>query len=151
MTMPAIDLVACIDKVTEAIQWDRRKAPSAPHKKRGKGVAIMWKAPAMPPNPGSSAIVRFNEDATVNVEIGAQDLGQGAFTVVAQIAAQALGVPYEWVRVSVPVDTKYSPYEGARSWRSWRNTGTRTPKTWTSRMARSSLTNPSASSPWRIW
>jgi carbon-monoxide dehydrogenase large subunit len=111
MTMPAIDLVACIDKVTEAIQWDRRKAPSAPHKKRGKGVAIMWKAPAMPPNPGSSAIVRFNEDATVNVEIGAQDLGQGAFTVVAQIAAQALGVPYEWVRVSVPVDTKYSPYE----------------------------------------
>jgi carbon-monoxide dehydrogenase large subunit len=71
----------------------------------------MWKAPAMPPNPGSSAIVRFNEDATVNVEIGAQDLGQGAFTVVAQMAAQVLGVPYEWVRVSVPVDTKYSPYE----------------------------------------
>jgi len=71
----------------------------------------MWKAPAMPPNPGSSAIVRFNEDATVNVEIGAQDLGQGAYTVIAQMAAQALGVPYEWVRISVPVDTKYSPYE----------------------------------------
>jgi len=30
---------------------------------------------------------------------------------MAQIAAQVLGVPYEWVRVSVPVDTKYSPYE----------------------------------------
>jgi len=71
----------------------------------------MWKAPAMPPNPGSSAVVRFNEDATVNVEIGAQELGQGAFTVAAQVAAQALGVPYEWVRVSAPVDTKYSPYE----------------------------------------
>jgi carbon-monoxide dehydrogenase large subunit len=27
------------------------------------------------------------------------------------MAAQALGVPFEWVRVSVPVDTKYSPYE----------------------------------------
>jgi carbon-monoxide dehydrogenase large subunit len=114
MEMPAVDLVACIDKVTEAIDWDERGATlpsSAPHKKRGKGVAIMWKAPAMPPNPGSSAIVRFNEDATVNVEIGAQELGQGAFTVLAQMAAQALGVPYEWVRVSVPVDTKYSPYE----------------------------------------
>jgi carbon-monoxide dehydrogenase large subunit len=111
MEMPAIDLVTCIDKVTEAIGWDKKEPPSAPHKKRGKGVAIMWKAPAMPPNPGSSAIVRFNEDATVNVEIGAQDLGQGAFTVVAQMAAQVLGVPYEWVRVSVPVDTKYSPYE----------------------------------------
>jgi carbon-monoxide dehydrogenase large subunit len=111
MEMPAIDLVACIDKVTQAIQWEKRPPASAPHKKRGKGLAIMWKAPAMPPNPGSSAMVRFNEDATVNVEIGAQDLGQGAFTVLAQIAAETLGVPYEWVRISVPVDTKYSPYE----------------------------------------
>jgi len=111
MQMPPIDLVACIDKATEAIDWGKRELASAPHKRRGKGIAVMWKAPAMPPNPGSAAIVRFNEDATVNVSIGAQDLGQGAFTVVAQMAAQALGVPYEWVRVSVPVDTKYSPYE----------------------------------------
>jgi len=145
MKMPAIDLVACINKVTEAIGWgtatstrggsDQRRGqpprqgqsprggqsprwgrsptvpPSAPHKKRGQGIAIMWKAPAMPPNPGSSAIVRFNEDATVYVEIGAQELGQGAFTVAAQVAAQALGIPYEWVRVSAPVDTRYSPYE----------------------------------------
>ncbi|MGD1992483.1 MAG: xanthine dehydrogenase family protein molybdopterin-binding subunit, partial [Anaerolineae bacterium] len=111
MEMPAIDLEACIDKVTQAIDWDRREPPSGPRKRRGKGIAIMWKAPAMPPNPGSSAVVRFNEDATVNVEIGAQELGQGAFTVAAQVAAEALGVPYEWVRVSAPVDTKYSPYE----------------------------------------
>ena len=111
MKMPAIDLVACIDKVTEAIGLGEKEEPSAPHKRRGKGIAIMWKAPAMPPNPGSSAVVRFNEDATVNVEIGAQELGQGSFTIAAQVAAQALGVPYEWVRVVAPVDTKYSPYE----------------------------------------
>jgi len=71
----------------------------------------MWKAPAMPPNPGSAAVVRFNEDATVNVEVGGQELGQGAFTVAAQIAAEMLGVPYESVTVSYPLDTKYSPYE----------------------------------------
>ena len=111
MEMTPIDLVACIDKVVEAVDWGQEQPASAPHKRRGKGIAIMWKAPAMPPNPGSAAIVRFNEDATVNVSIGAQDLGQGAFTAMAQIAAQVLGVPYEWVRVSVPVDTKYSPYE----------------------------------------
>jgi len=117
MEMPAIDLPACIEKVTDAIQWSERAlegtpaTASAPHKKRGKGIAIMWKAPAMPPNPGSSAIVRFNEDATVNVVIGAQELGQGAFTVMAQMAAEALGIPYDWVRISTPVDTKYSPYE----------------------------------------
>jgi carbon-monoxide dehydrogenase large subunit len=112
MTMPQVDLPQCIDKVHKAINWDAPAPPSGPNKKRGKGIAIMWKAPAMPPNPGSSAIVRFNEDATVNVYVGAQELGQGAFTVAAQMAAEALGVPYEWVRVSAnPVDTKYSPYE----------------------------------------
>jgi CO/xanthine dehydrogenase Mo-binding subunit len=111
MKMTPIDLEACIDKVTAAIGWGEPAPASGPDKKRGKGLAIMWKAPAMPPNPGSAAVVRFNEDATVNVSIGAQDLGQGAFTAMAQIAAQALGIPYEWVRVSVPVDTKYSPYE----------------------------------------
>lgn len=41
-----------------------------------------------------------------------QEIGQGAFTVAAQMAAEALGIPFEWVRVSAnPVDTKYSPYE----------------------------------------
>jgi len=111
MEMPAIDLVACIDKVAASVGLGKKEEPSASHKRRGKGIAIMWKAPAMPPNPGSSAVVRFNEDATLNVEIGAQELGQGSFTVAAQMAAQALGIPYEWVRVSAPVDTKYSPYE----------------------------------------
>ncbi len=112
MTMPQVDLPQCIDKVKAAIEWDRPAKPSAPHKRRGKGLAIMWKAPAMPPNPGSSAIVRFNEDATLNVYVSGQEIGQGAFTVAAQMAAEALGIPYEWVRVSAnPVDTKYSPYE----------------------------------------
>jgi len=112
MTMPQVDLPTCIDKVTAAIEWDHESKPSAPNRTRGKGIAIMWKAPAMPPNPGSSAIVRFNEDATLNVYVGGQEIGQGAFTVAAQMAAEALGIPYEWVRVSAnPVDTKYSPYE----------------------------------------
>jgi len=121
MKMPQVDLVACIDKVTQAIHWGKMEQPSAAHKRRGKGIAIMWKAPAMPPNPGSSAIVRFNEDATVNVEVGATEMGQGAFTIAAQVAAQALGVPYEWVRVSAPIDTRYSPYE-------WQTVASRT--TW---------------------
>lgn len=112
MTMPDVDLVQCIDKVAKAINWGKKEAPSAPNKKRGKGIAIMWKAPAMPPNPGSSAIVRFNEDATLNVFVGGQEIGQGTFTVMAQMAAEAVGIPYEWVRITAsPVDTKYSPYE----------------------------------------
>jgi carbon-monoxide dehydrogenase large subunit len=71
----------------------------------------MWKAPAMPPNAGSSSWVRLNEDATLTVAVGGQEIGQGTFTVMAQMAAAALGVPVEWVRIASPVDTQYSPYE----------------------------------------
>lgn len=111
MVMHPVGLSQCIEKVAKAVEWGQAEPPSAPHKRRGKGVAACWKAPAMPPNPGSEAWVRFNEDGTVSVGLGGQELGQGAFTVAAQMAAQALGVPYEWVRISRPVDTKYSPYE----------------------------------------
>jgi carbon-monoxide dehydrogenase large subunit len=104
-------LSQCLERTAEAIGWGKTSPPSAPNKRRGKGIALMWKAPAMPPNAGSSAWVELAEDGRVAVGIGGQDLGQGAFTVVAQLAAAALGVPYEWVKVSTPIDTLYSPYE----------------------------------------
>lgn len=109
--MHPVGLQECIDKAAAAIHWGKNEPASAPHKRRGKGMAIMWKAPAMPPNAGSSAWVRLNEDATISVGLGGQEIGQGTFTVMAQIAAARLGVPFEWIRVSGPIDTQYSPYE----------------------------------------
>jgi len=104
-------LPECVEKAVQAIGWGQRSPASAHNKRRGKGIALMWKAPAMPPNAGSSAWVELTEDAKVMVGLGGQDIGQGTFTVMAQMAAAALGVPYEWVRVATPVDTRYSPYE----------------------------------------
>lgn len=104
-------LTECLDKAAEAIGWGHKSEPSGPNKRRGKGLALMWKAPAMPPNAGSSAWVEFREDGSVNVGLGGQEIGQGTFTVAAQMAAAALGVPFEWVHIAAPVDTKYSPYE----------------------------------------
>ena len=109
--MHATGLSTCIEKTAEAIGWGKKTPASAPNKRRGKGLAIMWKAPAMPPNAGSSAWVELAEDGTVNVGVGGQEIGQGVFTVAAQMAAAALGVPYESVRIATPVDTRYSPYE----------------------------------------
>ena len=111
MTMHPIGLSECIVKAAEAIGWGRKDPPSAPNKRRGKGIALMWKAPAMPPNAGSSAEVRMNEDGTVTVKVGGQEIGQGSFTIAAQMAAASLGVPYDWVRVIGPLDTNSSPYE----------------------------------------
>jgi carbon-monoxide dehydrogenase large subunit len=111
MIMHPTGLSECLVKAAEAIGWGKKDPPSAPNKRRGKGIALMWKAPAMPPNAGSSAKVRLNEDGTVTVSVGGQEIGQGSFTVAAQVAAAALGVPYDWVRVTGPVDTDNSPYE----------------------------------------
>lgn len=111
MKMHPTGLAECLAKAAQAINWGRKDPPSAPHKRRGKGIALMWKAPAMPPNAGSSAKVSLNEDGTVTVSVGGQEIGQGSFTIAAQIAAASLGVPADWVRVATPVDTNYSPYE----------------------------------------
>jgi carbon-monoxide dehydrogenase large subunit len=111
MKMHPTGLPECLQKAAEAIGWGRKDPPSAPHKRRGKGLALMWKAPAMPPNAGSSARVGLNEDGTVTVSVGGQEIGQGSFTIAAQMAAAALGVPVEWVRVATPLNTDTSPYE----------------------------------------
>ncbi len=111
MTMHATGLAECLVKAADAIGWGRKEPPSAPNKRRGKGISLMWKAPAMPPNAGSSAKVGLNEDGTVTVSVGGQEIGQGVFTIAAQVAAGALGVPIEWVRVNTPLNTDYSPYE----------------------------------------
>ncbi len=111
MVMHPVGLSECIERVAQSIDWGIKSEPSSPHKRRGKGVAACWKAPAMPPDAASEAWVRFNEDGTVSLGVGGQEIGQGSFTVAAQMAAEALGIPLEWVRVSHPVDTRYSPYE----------------------------------------
>jgi len=111
MKMHPTGIKECIEKVAQAVEWGKPSEPCPQNKRRGKGIAIMWKAPAMPPNPGSSATIKLNEDGTILLGVGGQEIGQGAFTVAAQIAAASLGVPFESIRVTGPVDTDYSPYE----------------------------------------
>ena len=111
MRMHPTGIKECIEKVAHAVEWGKLSDPCPPNKRRGKGIASMWKAPAMPPNPGSSATIKLNEDGTILLGVGGQEIGQGAFTVAAQIAAASLGVPFDSIRVLGPVDTDYSPYE----------------------------------------
>jgi CO/xanthine dehydrogenase Mo-binding subunit len=111
MEMHPTGIKKCIEKVARAVDWGQPSGACPPNKRRGKGIASMWKAPAMPPNPGSSATLKLNEDGTILLGVGGQEIGQGAFTAMAQIAAAALGVPYDSIHVVGPVDTDYSPYE----------------------------------------
>jgi len=103
-------LIEAIDKVRAAIDWDHKPASTHPDRVIGKGFAIFWKAPAMPPNASSSAFLKFNEDASINLIISGMDIGQGYQTVMAQIAAEILSVPPSKIRVETP-DTDRNPYE----------------------------------------
>jgi xanthine dehydrogenase YagR molybdenum-binding subunit len=80
--------------------------------RRGRGMSsIVWGAGGGPP---SYATVRVNPDGTIDVLTGSQDLGTGARTVFAQIAAEAIGARIEDVR-TVLGDTERLPYT-SNSW-----------------------------------
>jgi CO/xanthine dehydrogenase Mo-binding subunit len=92
-----------IEKTAEMIGWG-----SAVPAGRGRGIAVGLKSG---PTTGLSySTVRLLADGSVVVSAGTSDMGQGARTIFAQIAAQELGAPLEWVTV-VMGDTAIVPYD----------------------------------------
>jgi len=74
-------------------------------------ASIVWGAGGGPP---AYATVRINPDGTIEVLTGAQDLGTGSRTVLAQIAAETLGAKIENVR-TILGDTERLPF-ASNSW-----------------------------------
>jgi CO/xanthine dehydrogenase Mo-binding subunit len=75
---------------------------------RGRGIAVGLKEG---PTTGLSySTVRLLADGSVVAYAGTSDMGQGARTIFAQIAARELGAPVEWVTV-VMGDTAVVPYD----------------------------------------
>ncbi|MEO8509835.1 MAG: xanthine dehydrogenase family protein molybdopterin-binding subunit [Chloroflexota bacterium] len=74
----------------------------------GRGLALGIKSSAT--TGASYAIVRLLHDGSATVMAGTSDMGQGARTVIAQIAAQELGIGTERVNV-VMGDTGAAPYD----------------------------------------
>src|SRR5688500_2162308 len=97
------DWAVALRRAAELIDWDT-PAPEG----RGRGLAVGLKSG---PTTGLSySTVRLLADGSVVVNAGTSDMGQGARTIFAQIAAQELGAPMEWVRV-VMGDTAAVPYD----------------------------------------
>jgi CO/xanthine dehydrogenase Mo-binding subunit len=80
-------------------------------KRRGRGIACMWYPIGftVAANP-SAATVKVNEDGTAVLLTGTVETGQGSLTVLAQIAAEALGIATDDVHV-VSADTDTTPMD----------------------------------------
>ena len=96
-----------LNRAAEAIRWTQQTLPG-----RARGLAMMMKASVAPTV--SEAIVRLHADASVTVLASTVEMGQGARTVMAQIAAEVLAVPVERVFVAMP-DTAITPYDQTTS------------------------------------
>ncbi|TWH28659.1 MULTISPECIES: molybdopterin-dependent oxidoreductase [unclassified Aminobacter] len=114
-----VGIVACLAALQR--HWQRALADAAAFNathdgvKRGVGIASCWYGCGNTgiPNP-STMKMGVTADGRVVLHQGAVDIGQGSNTVIAQIAAEALGMPLEKFRF-VYGDTALTPDAGKTS------------------------------------
>src|SRR5512132_4045084 len=97
------DLVGDVERVASAVGWGTEKPAGT-----GRGLSVGLLAAGA--HPVSSAIVRMEADGNAVVLVGTTEVGQGARTVFAQIAAEELRLPPERVTVR-GADTRFTPYD----------------------------------------
>ncbi len=121
MTFTGQRLQACtgaektLTKALSASGWDKRSPDSTGRYRVGWGVATClygnglgaagWRLD------GAGARLQLLKDGSLEVAYGLTEMGQGAITVVAQMAAEALGVDVSQVTV-LPTDTGNVPDSG---------------------------------------
>jgi putative selenate reductase molybdopterin-binding subunit len=100
----------CIAEGRAEIGWDDLEQPDEDHLHRACGMALTVQGSGVPGDELGAAHIKMNEDGSFILQTGAVDIGPGADTVMAQVAAEVLGVPPEDVLVQ-PSDTDISPFD----------------------------------------
>lgn len=104
-TLQSVGLKECIRRASEALDWGRK--PTLRGKRRGRGLACMSKFSVAVAH--VMATLKVNEDGSAVLLTSAVEHGQGAHTVLRQIAAEALGLDPRLISISQP-DTATTPY-----------------------------------------
>ena len=105
-------LPQCIQRGMEMIGW-AEKYPSVrvdDRHVRGVGMAITMQGSGISAVDTATATIKLNDDGFYTLMIGATDMGTGCDTILAQMAAEVLECPMEWITVA-PIDTDYSPFD----------------------------------------
>lgn len=114
LSVTSCGLSECMQKGADRMGWKRRRELKGVDgsKKRGIGMAVGLHGCGTWPVMGEfgSSFLKVNEDGSVDLVMGGTDMGQGRFTVLAQIAAEELGISLEDVHVA-PADTDIAPLD----------------------------------------
>jgi CO/xanthine dehydrogenase Mo-binding subunit len=114
--MQDANLEAVLDRVSQRLNWKEPLLRAEGPLRRGRGVAIGFKASISPTT--SVANVAVAADGSTTLACGTVDMGQGSDTAMAQIVGEVLNLPAESVKV-LPRDTDVTPYDmstlGSRS------------------------------------
>ncbi|CAG0994279.1 putative selenate reductase molybdopterin-binding subunit [Anaerolineales bacterium] len=124
-----VGLEQCVAQGRAAINWDdkygnkewhvRATRPGQPETmtdkggsplRRGIGIALAMQGTAIPYLDMGGASIKMNDDGSFNLLVGATDLGTGSDTVLAQMAAEVLGVPIEDM-ICYSSDTDFTPFD----------------------------------------
>jgi len=105
-------LTECIDAGAKAINWYEKRGKRIINgdKVTGVGLAISMQGSSIPLIDMGSAYMKINDDGSFNLSVGATDLGTGSDTILAQIAAESLGITTDKVIV-LSSDTDTTPFD----------------------------------------
>lgn len=104
------DIYQCTELVEKAV-FGHAKPKEDQDYFYGRGFAALMKSPKGAPFSTKGCYMKMNIDGSVSINMGGAEVGQGLRTVVRQIAAEALKIPPEKIRVYTELDTQFSPYE----------------------------------------
>jgi putative selenate reductase molybdopterin-binding subunit len=104
----------CVRVGLQATDWYEKRGKlnvgSRGPVRRGIGMAVMAHGSGIAGLDMAAATIRMNDDGSINLLIGATDIGTGSDTVLAQIAAEELGMPLDDV-VVYSSDTDFTPFD----------------------------------------
>lgn len=112
MVVESCKLDYCIDRGAELVNWKKKFQNKEVNgsKVRAVGTAIAMQGSGIPYIDMGSAILKLNDQGFFNLLIGATDIGTGSDTILAQIAAEVLGVSTSKV-VVYSSDTDLTPFD----------------------------------------
>ncbi len=106
----------CVQKGMDFIGWKEKREKYKNQTgliRRGVGMSLFTYKTGVYPISLETAGCRIvlNQDGSVQVQLGATEIGQGADTVFSQMAAETLGLPFDHVFVVSSQDTDVTPFD----------------------------------------